>query len=371
MKRPFLLHKRGDVWYFKLPDEKTYHSTGESVKARAQEHAMDAAHSKPSRNGTATLRSYAEPFYVWETCPHIRRLQEDGRSITRRHVRAQRALLEQKILKDPIAEMAIPRIRRADVLDFRSRLMAKHGPRVVNRTIGVLKVIFKEGIFREDLERDPTLGVGNVREDPRQIGTFTAQELQTMFPAEGPGPWKGRLDYTCFLLAATTGMRRGEIFALRWRHVDLGQALIRVEEAWKGGEETGLPKSGKTRAVPLPAQTVSVLQELQEEAVRIAPDDLVICDDDGKRQDGVWWKRHFSYVMKAMGIDAQERCLRPHSLRHTLNTLLLNGGMDPAKVRAMLGWSDMKMQDNYTHWNAGHLREGAERMAEILTPPKV
>jgi integrase len=37
-------------------------------------------------------------------------------------------------------------------------------------------------------------------------------------------------------------MRRGELYALRWRHVDLEAKILHVDEAWKGGEEIGAPK---------------------------------------------------------------------------------------------------------------------------------
>jgi integrase len=370
--QPYSFHQRKDsgYWFFKLAAWTAYKPTGTKIKSKALEVIQDAITEERKRHGPqVSLRVYAEPFYRWESCPHVRRLQEDGRSITRRHVRGQRALLDQKILADPIADMPIQEIRRATVLDFRTRLMARHSAQVVNHTIGVLKVIFKEGIFREELERDPTLGVGLVKGEKRQVGTFTAEELQALFPPEAPGPWKGRLDYTCFMIAATTGMRRGEIYALRWCNVDLPNAVIRVREAWKGGEEVGLPKNGKERRAPLPQQTVTALEELREEAVRIGPQDLVICNDDGRRQDGVWWKRHFAYAMEALKIDARARGLRPHSFRHTLNSILRGQGMDAAKIRAMLGWSSEAVQDGYTKWQLEDLRAGAKRIEEILNPP--
>jgi integrase len=367
--QPFSLRQRKDTGYyfFKLAGWRAYKPTGTKKKADAMDVVKaELAKAAEARGAAGTLRAYAQPFYTWDACPHVRRLLEDGRSITRRHVAGQRALLEAKILKDPIADLPIAEIRRADVLDFRTRLLASYGTRTVNRTIGVLKVIFKEGMFREELVRDPTIGVGNVKEHPAQVGTFTAEELRALFPEEIPGPWKGRLDYTCFLLAATTGMRRGEIYALRWRHVDLAAATIHIEEAWKGKEETGLPKWGRTRTAPIPAQTINALAELREEGVRIARNDLVICDDDGKRQDGAWWKRHFAYAMKKLKIDTKGRGLRPHSFRHTLNSQLRAGGVDPARIRAMLGWSREQTQESYTHWQTEDLRSLAEKVEKIL-----
>jgi integrase len=368
MKRPFLLSKRGEIWYYKLAGETTYHSTGQTAKGRAQEYCLGKIAEREKRSGpSAILRAYLAPFYVWETCPHVRRLQEDGRRITRRHVHGMRRLIEGKILKDPIADLPVREIRRADVLDFRSRLLsAGTGARTVNRTIAVLKVAFREGMFREELERDPTGGVGMVNYDRKVPGTFSPAEIAALFPEEPPGPWKDLLDYTCFILAATTGLRRGEILALRWKAVDLAGATIRVEEAWKGGDEFGLPKSGKPREVPMPSRTVQALAILREEGIRTSPEDRVICEDDGTVPRGTWWKKHFASAMRNAGIDVKARSLRPHSFRHTLNTILLDGGMDPAKVRALLGWTNTKVQDGYTHWQPEHLREGAEKIEQIM-----
>ncbi len=368
VKRPFLLNKRGEVWYYKLAGEITYHSTGQTGKARAQEYCLWKISEKQKRIGSsAILRVYIAPFYIWESCPHVRRLQEDGRRITRRHVHGMRRLIEGKILKDAIADRPIREIRRADVLDFRSRLLAAGtGARTVNRTIAVLKVVFREGIFREELERDPTQGVGQVNYTREVPGTFSRAEIAALFPETPPGPWKDRLDYTCFLLAATTGMRRGEIFALRWMDVDLADAKIRVRMAWKGGDEYGPTKSGKPREVPMPEQTVRALAELREEGIRTAPEDRIICEDDGTLPRGTWWKKHFAAAMMNAHIDVAARGLRPHSFRHTVNTMLLDSGMDPAKVRAMLGWSNLKVQDGYTHWEAEHLRQAASVIDELF-----
>ena len=49
-----------------------------------------------------------------------------------------------------------------------------------------------------------------------------------------------------------------------------------------------------------------------------------------------------------MDIDIGERWLTPHSFRHSVNTIARDVGHDPAKIRAVLGWMDEEIQDNYT-----------------------
>ncbi len=49
----------------------------------------------------------------------------------------------------------------------------------------------------------------------------------------------------------------------------------------------------------------------------------------------------------------EARNIRPHSFRHTLNSILREKGYDPARIRAALGWSSEDVQDGYTHWTGG------------------
>ena len=70
--------------------------------------------------------------------------------------------------------------------------------------------------------------------------------------------------------------------------------------------------------------------------------------------------------MEAAGFDRVGRNLRPHSFRHTLNTVLRAAGADPARLRESLGWSSEKVQDNYTHWHPEHLEEQRRTMDELF-----
>ena len=102
--------------------------------------------------------------------------------------------------------------------------------------------VFNEGVFREEFLNDPTLGVGVINYEVKEAGVFTEEEILNLFPEEGYGPWGSLLDDICFLLACTTGARRGEILALRWRSIDFGKGFITINEAWKSRNELGKAK---------------------------------------------------------------------------------------------------------------------------------
>ena len=92
----------------------------------------------------------------------------------------------------------VSEITRADILDLRSRLLAKNAPATVNKALGIVKVIFREAVYREEIGRDPTAGVGRIKEHKKERGIFMVEELRVLFPDHGYGPWRDVHDYTCF-----------------------------------------------------------------------------------------------------------------------------------------------------------------------------
>ncbi len=162
-------------------------------------------------------------------------------------------------------------------------------------------------------------------------------------------------------------MRRSELLALRWGSVDLEGASLRVERAWKRRErKEGDPKSGKGRVTSLPAVAVRALVALRDASIRHHPSDLVFCHDDGERMDETWWRDRFKAALNAAGIPTGGRYLVPHSLRHSLATILAGADYNPEKVREALGWSDEGIRRHYTHLGVEHLRGQAEIVDRIL-----
>lgn len=318
---------------------------------------------------TGTLREYSAPFFT-ESCPRARRMREAGWKPSARWQRMQRSWLTEHILTDEIADMRLADISRGAILDFRGRILSRLPDQrnTVNKVIAVLGTILSEAAFREDIKANPSARVGSVKEDRKEAGTFTAAELSAMFPGEGLGPWKDIEDYTCFCLAAETGMRRGELLGLKWGAIDFDAALITVELAWKGTRgkvrEYGPPKSGKSRTFPLPAFSAVKLAELRD---REGPSsEFVFSDADGNPRGETWLRKHFLSAMKSMKIDARARRLSPHSYRHTLNSLLLASGADPMLVRAALGWSGARIQETYLHLSANDLRSVTTKIGELI-----
>lgn len=92
-------------------------------------------------------------------------------------------------------------------------------------------------------------------------------------------------DAAVFLTAAFTGLRRGELIALRWRDVDFESSAIRVAGSYAHGKLTA-PKSGHGRAVPMVLDVAEALARLSRRDEFLRPDDLVFPGETGTYLDG-------------------------------------------------------------------------------------
>ncbi len=377
MRRPFYLKMRGRFWYYRLTgesglvetDEQRWLTTGCTDREAAERLVQKLLPAVPKLAKAAhlkTFKQYAAPFFLWDKCPHIRRVREEKGHYTERHARVQRGRLVNHVLSDPFARKRLSAIKRADLFDLRSRLLTRCSPAMANKVMDVVKIIIREAVIREELKHDPTDFVNRIHYKPRVRGIFTIDELKRLFPEEGSGPWNNARDYTCFFLASVTGARRGELMVLRWRHINFERRFIHIAEAWKGRDIIGDTKSGRDRIVPLSYRMIEKLETLMEFSLHLKLDDFLFCYDDGKRVGETWWLKRFKAALKRAGIEPGDRWLTPHSFRHTINTIVRNSGHDPAKIRAVLGWMDEAIQDNYTHWEAEHLRQWAEIVDDIF-----
>jgi integrase len=166
----------------------------------------------------------------------------------------------------------------------------------------------------------------------------------------------GKVDRVLFLTAAMTGLRRGEIVALRWRDVDWAAELIRVRRSFTRGA-FGPPKSRRSsRAVPLPGPDPdepdgwSLAGELERHFQRSAftgDDDLVFANPaTGDVYDPSKLRKRFKQAADA----AELRPVRFHDLRHTFGTQMAREGAPLRAIQEWMGHSDMRTTQRYADY---------------------
>jgi integrase len=165
-------------------------------------------------------------------------------------------------------------------------------------------------------------------------------------------------DAAIYLTAAFTGLRMGELLALRWRDVDFAGRSIRVRASYAGGQLTS-PKSGKVRAVPMAPDVASALAQLAQRDDWLGDDDLVFTGEAGGYLDGSALRRRYRLALSQAGL----RHLRFHDLRHTFGTRMI-AKADIRRVQEWMGHADIQTTMRYLHY--APRSEDAELVAEAF-----
>ncbi|MGI8466877.1 MAG: site-specific integrase [Pyrinomonadaceae bacterium] len=142
-------------------------------------------------------------------------------------------------------------------------------------------------------------------------------------------------------IALHTGLRRGEIFNLKWFDVDFNRALIQVRES----------KSGKKRLVPMNRSVRNLFNGLKRKSEYVFPSPRT----GGKLVDV---KKGFR---KALA-NAKIPDFHFHDLRHTAATRMAEAGADAFTLMKILGHSDIRMTARYTHASDLALRRAVENL---------
>jgi integrase len=145
-----------------------------------------------------------------------------------------------------------------------------------------------------------------------------------------------------------TGLRQGELVALRWRDVDFPSMRVRVRQNFVLGE-FGTPKSKRsTRSVPLADAVAGELDRLFTASRRQGDDDLVFADPStGEPLNKAAILRRYRKALKAAKLDVSHRF---HDLRHTFGTQMAAKGMPMRTLQELMGHRDIETTQRYADY---------------------
>lgn len=239
---------------------------------------------------------------------------------------------------------------------------------------GILSGMFRQLLKNDILEKNPVQFVEFPRQPRKKARRVLSEEEQMIFLEYAKGS-----DYEeVYLLALATGMRIGEICALRWSDIDFTNQILTVNGTLKQFKDTGFfidtPKSlASRRIVPLLPSICKMLKRRKRAQVGTVMGKYTIKE---KWQDLVFLhpgegyepmrKRTIAYDMDAIveriNMDRKEKYknkrrrpelfehVSPHALRHTFATRALENGIPPKVVQEILGHSSITItMDLYTH----------------------
>ncbi len=225
-------------------------------------------------------------------------------------------------------DRSLDSIESADVIDLIGTLEGKGlSPKSIRNVIATLAALFNfaKAPQRRWATENPCEGVELPAVPERTEVRFLTLEEVDAAVANAPKGMYQAIDRALILTAAMTGLRKGELIALRWRDVDWPAARIRVRQNYVRGE-FGTPKSKRsTRSVPMADEVGGELERLFKRSRFQGDGDLVFAHPTtGEPLPKANVTRRFRKALKAAGLDESHRF---HDLRHTFGTRMAAGGV--------------------------------------------
>lgn len=247
-------------------------------------------------------------------------------------------------LEKPFANKEPRELVKLDTDRLRINLLKSKTPQTVKHVVALLRRIINFGVDRGLCPALPfkiTLpSVDNIKTedlDPEQLQRLLAV-LETTHRQEAASMMK---------IALFTGMRRGEIFKLRWDDLDFQRGFINIVE----------PKGGKSQKIPMNGAAREVFEAIPRRSEYVFP-----ARSGGPRKDA---NKDFRAIKKEAGLPADFRHM--HGLRHLFATMLVSSGqVDMFTLQKLLTHKSPEMTQRYAHMRDEALRAASDKVDDIL-----
>lgn len=219
-------------------------------------------------------------------------------------------------------------VTKQDIIDLRG--LMKSSPSAFNFVLGRLRTILEEALDRDLIPKNVARKVERLKEAEKSNIRYTLDEVHKIIEAM-PTAWRPREWVNYFTLAFYSGMRPGEIRALRCTDADFDDRVIHVTKS-RGRYGEGPTKTRKNRDVPiLPAFEAAIQDQWKN---RLSDTALLFCQETGKP-----WSEECVRKVWDRTLEGLEGIVRrvPYITRHTCVTNMLKAGEAVAFVSALVG----------------------------------
>lgn len=295
---------------------------------------------------------WSEVLFRWENAAYSGHL---GRKLNKFVIKDHLSRLRR--YTSPWLELIASDLNKSDgrrVLTYAESLGAGNG--LLNKIKSSINLIYcwgiEEGLITGNnlSGKSPVFGLGLDEKEEKIKPILTLDEVRR-FLLEAKiqkHPW-----YPVWAFAILTGMRSGELMALKWGDIDEKNGIIRVSKSFnKRLKSTKCPKNGNWRNVDINSQLKEIIAELKR--TRMNESTVLPMFPEWKNGQGGTVLRMF---LTKIGID---KPVVFHTLRACFATHLLSTGVEPLKVMRMGGWSDLKTFQIYLRMSGVDVRGVAE-----------
>ena len=279
---------------------------------------------------------------------------------------------------EPHIKPALGRIKLKDLNPaqirwlYRDRLDSGLAPAMVHKQHVVLHKALKAAVADGLIPRNAAAGLKLPRITREEIAPLTEEESRRLLETV-----RGARLEALYVLALSTGMRLGELLALKWEDVDLEGGRLRVRRTLTHAGKAfvlGEPKTKNSRRTirltkganaALKAHLSRQLEEMERMGSLYQPGGLIFATEGGTIVNPSNLRnRSFKPLLKRAGLPP----IRFHDLRHTCATLLLSKSVNPKVVSEMLGHASISITlDIYSHLLPDMQEKAVEALEEMLS----
>ena len=366
--------KRRLIYYYYTWDEygkRRKYSTGQSNEEDARDYcvALKKANQLIPKAGCRTkikfiepnliFKNFAEGFWESKTSKYLEEYMARGHILTEGTLMTRKQRTRDYIMPE-FGEMPLTKITRKQIDEWVLRLGKDKGAHMANSCLSYLRIILDYAVYKEMLDINPSKSVKPLVYKAKVKGLFSFYETIMVFH------YYNRVRYwhnindkirVCCFFATLTGLRNGEILALRRRDLyeKYYKGLLLIDKSYSRYDGIKSPKNGKPREVPVIPELINLLRSYDCE-----PDDYIF-SDDGKHPFTSWkFFTSITRVLKNIGIP-KERNITFHSFRHFWNTHMVYNNVSEIASASMIGHTLRQgVRQLYTHCD--YSREELEKI---------
>lgn len=234
-------------------------------------------------------------------------------------------------------------------------------PKTIKNIMLNLSAAMKKAVMLELIPKNPCDNITMPKLEKFQPDVYSMEEVEKMLNCA-----KDTDLYLPLMIEICIGLRRGELLALKWHHIDFDNGYLSVEENLVTVDNERITKAPKTksgrRSIQIPSTLLELLKDTKAQR-RAKNNDYIICQPDGSPYKSDSFSMKFRRFLKANDL----KHIRFHDLRHINATIMLSLGISPKVAQERLGHSSYQItMDIYSHVLKKVEKEAADKIDSAL-----